>query len=229
MEYPKTENLYARDEVTHKLRLGEFKRLDFSQVDCWRVTEKIDGTNIRLVLQAGAFEVRGRTDAASLPPNFEEEALGQAGADTMAAALAAIDPAGVAITMIVFGEGYGPGIQKGGGGYAERKSLRIFDVLTYKEGCYSPLWRTWDDVVTVATILGLQTVPTLLIGAPTETIVELVRSDLYSQVAARDLDPLIDDLWSLRKMEGVVARTDPYLYDYRGHRVLWKLKKHDLP
>ena len=29
--------------------------------------------------------------------------------------------------------------------------------------------------------------------------------------------------------EGVIARTDPYLFDSRGGRVMWKLKYKDFP
>lgn len=237
--YPKTENLYARDDETHKLT-GAFRRTDFGQVDRWLVTEKIDGTNIRLVYQAarpgepGRFEVLGRTDAATLPKGFQEEALTDVDFDRMAAALAAIDEGGKAGAMVVYGEGYGPGIQKGGGDYTPKKSLRVFDVVTYlvsEDGEFSRgLWRTWEDVERVAGALGVETAPVLGTGWPTQDIVDFVRSEPYSRTALEDKGVVeYEEAAGLRTIEGVVARTDPYLFDYRGNRVLWKLKGHDLP
>lgn len=236
--YPKTENLYARDDATHKLT-GVLRRTDFGQVDRWLVTEKIDGTNIRLVYRAdrpgrhGVFDVLGRTDAAALPKNFQDEALSGVDFDRMAAALAAVDEVGRAEAMVVYGEGYGPGIQKGGGDYGPRKALRLFDVVTYlvdEDGGYSRLWRTWEDVETVAEVLGLKTAPVLIENAKVGTVLEYVRSQPYSRVAVEDKEIVeYEQVADVRVMEGVVARTDPYLFDYRGNRVLFKLKGHDLP
>lgn len=67
MEFPKIETLYERDaetfRVTDTLRLPEF-----SLITQWLVTEKIDGTNVRVFFEAGG-EIRfgGRTDAAQMP------------------------------------------------------------------------------------------------------------------------------------------------------------------
>lgn len=245
MRFPKIENLYARDDATHRLVLGELRRSDFGQIGSWLVTEKIDGTNIRLVYRAarataglwapGLFEVRGRSDEATLPKRFQEEALPDVDLrDRMAAALSAIDDRGVAEAMVVYGEGYGPGIQKGGGDYGPRKAFRVFDVVTYtisEDGDFSRgLWRTWEDVESVASILGVQTAP-MLGGIKTiADALDFVRSDPYSRVAVEDKGVVeYEQVADLRVMEGVVARTDPYLFDFRGNRVIFKLKSEDLP
>ena len=232
MSFPKIENLYARDDETHKLKVGEYRRSDFAQIGSWLVLEKIDGTNIQLVYSAPGghpqMEVKGRTDAAVLPKLFEAEAIPEVTGELLSDALCQIDDTGTVEGMVIYGEGYGPGIQKGGGDYATRKSLRIFDVVTYKEGS-RPLWRTWGDVVLVADVLGLETAPVLGDGLSTAEIAALVRADLYSRVAAADLEVMeYEQTADLRRMEGVIARTDPYLFDYRGNRVLFKLKGHDL-
>ena len=106
MQYPKTDNLYARDEATHKLT-DVLKRTDFGQVDRWLVTEKIDGTNIRLVLDwftddSPAFDVRGRSDTATLPKGFIEEALPDFPLLRMVDAWRRIDPGEVSSRMVVF-------------------------------------------------------------------------------------------------------------------------------
>lgn len=224
-EYPKTENLLARDEDTHKLILGEFRDRAFEQVGQWHVTEKIDGTNIRLVLTRNEnlwdYDVRGRSDAANLPKNFVAEAVPDIRTSTMCHALAAIDPEGYCdLGMIVYGEGYGPGIQSGGN-YAAKKSLRIFDVLTFAEG-RSPLWRPWADVEAVSAVLGIDTAPVISDAMTTADVIALLADGGQPSIVSSIEGNATSD------MEGVVARTDPYLYTSRGTRVKYKLKTHDL-
>jgi hypothetical protein len=139
-----------------------------------------------------------------------------------------VDP----VKMIVYGEGYGPGIQKIGVQYALQKSFRAFDVVTYRgiaeHGHWGPgLWRTWADVRMVADILGIKAAPELMRDVPLDEIVEYVRRDSISRVAYEENTNLEPGTYI--PAEGVVVRTDPYLYDYRGNRVLFKLKGHDLP
>ena len=233
MRYPKTESPYVRDEETHLLVPGIFRRPDFAQIGRWLVTEKIDGTNIRVILNGhllgdpvldgpvfASWDVRGRSDDATLPKRFVEEAFPHVSVSLLESALNAIEPMrdperGYA--MVVYGEGYGAGIQKGAC-YSPTKQLRIFDVLTFKEGSRS-LWRTWNDVVEVARVLGLSTVPVVWAEASLAQV-RLCVGD-YSRVAQQHGMPPI-------QQEGVVARTDPYLYDYRGNRVMFKLKSKDL-
>lgn len=227
-EYPKTPNLFARDPETHVV-IRQPKE-EFTQIATWLVTEKIDGTNIRLVLDTDkTISVRGRSDAAALPKNFEAEALGDGWQGRLLLALQTIEPEHWEhFALIVFGEGYGPGIQKGGGGYAPRKSLRIFDVVTINsEG--RRLWRTWDDVKTVSEILGVPTAPVISWYSRMDTneVIRYVKGDPDSVVAIADggaPEPPVGH----RGQEGVIARTDPYLFDYRGNRVMFKLKGKDL-
>lgn len=247
-EYPKTENLYARSDETHKLIPGVFKRADFAQVDRWLVTEKVDGTNIRIIYNRilGTVEARGRSDAAPLPGKegrFMEQAFPD-GLDLEAYenALVAIDPTDKAGLMVIYGEGYGAGIQKGGGDYRDSMGFVAFDVRTYKatdmyadadrlsppprEECYryhDPLWRTWADVETVCTLANLETVPVLATDVTTAKAVYYAREPgpwEISHLAHRNgKEPKVP--------EGIVARTDPYLFDFRGERVMFKLKPAD--
>jgi hypothetical protein len=48
--YGKTENLFVRDESTHKLVIGATRSPAVPQIKDFIVTEKIDGTNIRVIL-----------------------------------------------------------------------------------------------------------------------------------------------------------------------------------
>jgi RNA ligase len=252
-EYPKTENLLSRDQDSHKLVLGRLRHRAYEQVNEWLVTEKIDGTNIRLRLTWGGStyatpipvaEVLGRSDAAQLPKRFAEEALpcgltASLGAQLFEAmkeitpglkltADGSLDPiSGPLMQMVIYGEGYGAGIQKGGY-YSPIKRLRIFDVVT---GHYatSPYWRPWSDVVLVAQILGLQTVPLIYERATTDEVMDYVHDKPHSGVSPlENTDIYRTPLREWPDAEGVVARTDPYLFDSRGRRIMFKLKTRDL-
>lgn len=245
-EYPKTENLFTRDSDTHKLNLGDLRRVQFGQIARWLVTEKIAGTNIRVCLHwtansLGALvpvaSVRGRSDAANLPGDFVKSALGVEGGFDLTAKLTnlACELLGVdwealkadPVTLIAYGEGYGPGIQKVGRGYTDRKRLRLFDVTTRKvtssEG--GTYWRPWCDVETAAKFLDVETVPLLSSGAPLDRVVAFVQGAEHSQVALEEKPDGVD----AAPIEGVIARTNPYLFDSRGNRILFKLKGYDLP
>jgi hypothetical protein len=219
--YPKIETLFNRGPdhfVTDDLRCPEF-----NQIAHWLVTEKIDGTNIRVSLESidpldgfAPWQVRfyGRTDAAQIPTFLLGYLQDTFTLDKMVA-LCMADAELYSITL--YGEGYGARIQKGGGNYREGVSFRLFDVLV--DGKW---WLDWENVCDVAVKLGIFTVPRLAseFEADLDFIVAAVRGGFTSQVARweRGIDV---------PAEGVVARTDPYLFDKRGHPLRFKLKTRD--
>lgn len=227
MEYPKIETLFDRDETTKKVLEGHIRLPEFGLVNKWLVTEKIDGTNIRVILEPEkemdiegvilhrgvGVKLGGRTDAAQMPVNLLGHLLSTFPAEKVAAAF---DPGTHAI---LFGEGYGPKIQKGGGSYRNTPSFRLFDVVVFG-GEGRPWWLNWPDVEDVAKKLGIETVPVL-------GIMDLE----YAIRFGRGTPSLVAERESLstttREAEGIVARTDPLLFDRRGKRVIWKLKVGD--
>lgn len=270
-EYGKTENLYRRNDQTHKLDLGNFTSPHIRQIKDFIVTEKIDGTNMRIILDWGydpeePFEerryiphvsVRGRSDNANMPTNFLKEAFGVDEewelSDRLFRALCVLLHGGESheelvekITsdptmMVIYGEGYGAGIQKGGY-YSPTKQFRAFDVVTYRYFDPSltgetplhvpeysrPLWRWWDEVCDVCEVAKIKTVPVLAYDATVEDCVERIR-DIRSAVAAQESGKEYARGSDLPHAEGIVARTDPYLYDWNKRRVFFKLKAHDMP
>ena len=112
------------------------------------------------------------------------------------------------VDVVLFGEGYGPGIQKGGGLYRTEKSFILFDVLV--GGRY---WLEREAVNDVASKLGIDAVPYL--GRMTlDQIVELAKTPFPSKIGTA-------------MAEGVVARPIETLFDKRGNRVIIKLKTKD--
>jgi hypothetical protein len=229
LEYPKIETLFVRDEVTHRIPMyvpeRALRRVEFSVPSRWLLTEKIDGTNIRIPFSTKAAAspsgdssyvgVRGRTDAAQIPPfllSFLQETF------TLEKLLASFDPDTIGI---LFGEGYGPRIQKGGGNYRSDVSFRLFDVVVFGADDHAAWWLDWNDIEDVARKLGIETVPVVGRGVGLGEAIQTVEAGLGSAVAYQENGRT--DV----NAEGVVARTDPLLFDRRGHRLVWKLKERD--
>ena len=49
--YPKIQTLWKRDKEMGKVIEGELSKPEFDNIKNWLVTEKIDGTNIRIIFK----------------------------------------------------------------------------------------------------------------------------------------------------------------------------------
>lgn len=209
IEYPKIETLFERGldhRVTDKIR-----RPEWTQVGGWSVTEKIDGTNIRVHLDIeGKVHFGGRTERAQVPAFLLDHLMETFPAEKMKAALW-LD--GVPADAVLFGEGYGPKIQKGGGNYRSDVSFRLFDVYVGEKW-----WLEWNNVVDVAAKLGITTPQLIFANAAWGAIEHLVRVGFASYAAK-------EDGGTGRQAEGIVARS-PF-FNRHGSRVMFKLKTKD--
>ena len=205
-KYRKIETLFVRDTKTFKVT-NELRLPEFDLVKRWLATEKIDGTNVRVFFEVGG-QVRfgGKTDNAQMPTFLLSHLQ-----DTFPLELFGV-AFGEGAVGVLYGEGYGPKIQKGGGNYRDNVSFRLFDVRV------GDWWLNWDDIEDVARKLSIQTVPVLYRSAPLEDVLKAlhVRSQVALVEAANDIT-----------QEGIVARTDPLLMTRNGHRLMWKLKAKD--
>jgi len=231
LEYGKTENLLARDPDEPQFMLGDvFRKEEFRIPALWHVTEKIDGTNMRLIYRPAAklIEVRGRSDRANVPGDLLEHMMGLAPLELFSRVFddylgeEAIEN-GASVT--IYGEGFGAGIQKGGG-YGPTKRFAAFDILytryTFGEdgedgesGWTSHSWCNPATVSMLCAELGIEEVP--LVGP------KLTLDDIYAFVARGQ-----SAFGPEAPFEGIVARTDPYLFTQGGSRLMFKLKCADL-
>lgn len=231
IEYGKTENLFNRDPATHKLIVGDLRCAEFGQIKHWLVTEKIDGTNMRVVYSPDEqrVEIRGRSDNAQIhgdlmkfmQDTFTLEKMNAQFYDFMEG------DGRENSSVTIYGEGYGPGIQKGGGDYAPAKVFRMFDVMYHwrgmgYEGNGLDSWAMWETVQMIAEGLNVETVPVLMRNVGLDEVVDLVMSELTSETA------LLDNMRPDVIAEGVIARTDPYLFNHRGSPIKFKLKGKDI-
>lgn len=215
--YPKIETLFNRDPKTFKVIEGQFRFPELTNIKTWWITEKIDGTNIRIAyfVDGGARRLLflGRTNNAQMPTFLLSYLQQTFTLDKMKSAFPDLKDED---TVILFGEGYGPKIQKGGGNYSKEVSFRLFDVKVGK------WWLEQENIWIVAANLGLKHVPDLYSPMTLEEAVDLVKSEPKSIVAQED-----GGKPDSHKIEGIVARTRPLLLRRNGERLMWKLKIRD--
>ena len=206
MKYPKINTIWERDE-NNKFRIieGNYSKIEFTAVKKWSITEKIDGTNIRVIYKNGIVSFGGRTDNAQIPANLYEYLQRTFTLPQMKELFGDADIQDV----VLFGEGYGPKIQKGGGLYRDDAGFILFDA--YIGGW----WVLRDSIEDIASNIGIDCVP--LIGTMgIDEAVKYVQSKPDSLIANK---PKI--------MEGIVARSYPLMLFRNGDPLMWKLKARD--
>lgn len=201
-EYHKIQTVFKRDMenkgktlLEGQWTLPEFEYLAGNQ---WVFTEKVDGTNIRVMLHDGMVTFGGKTDSAQIPAQLvarlNERFL------PMATKMWEV----FGCDACLYGEGYGAKIQKGGGNYRPDQDFVLFDVRV------GQWWLQRFDVEDVAQKLGIDVVP--IIGEGT----------LYDAVAEAKAG--IVSKWGDFQAEGIVARPKTELQTRDGKRIITKIK-----
>ena len=206
IEYHKIQSVYLRDPATrHRtFLLGEWSMAEFGYLanNDWLWTEKVDGTNIRVRSYADRVEFGGRTEDAQIPAQLITRLQAMF---TLELFREKLPDEG---EVILFGEGYGAKIQKGGGNYkADGCDFVLFDVMiggTYLER---------ENVVDIGEKLGVRVVPVVGVGSLNAAI-ETVRAGMESA-------------WGNFAAEGLVMRPAVELVTRRGHRIITKVKTRD--
>jgi len=203
-EYHKINTIYKRNmEAKHKpLIVGDWSDPIFEYLadNIWEWDEKIDGTNIRIMISR-CVEFGGKTDNAEIPKKLNEYL--HATFLPQSEKLFDMFPEGACL----YGEGVGEGIQKGGGNYSPDQIFILFDVLV------GHMWLKRDAVREIAKDIKIPSVP--LIG----------RGNLHemSSLVKCGFTSRLGNFIS----EGVVARPEMGLCDRRGQRIIAKLKHKD--
>lgn len=238
-EYPSTQNLYASNGLSNKghergPQYG-FSHPSFDSISKWLVLDKLDGMNMRVVFHPYGHNddptdptvgIFGRTDKAQIPGDllssiqdwalpvslmtvFGYDPLWELGDD---------DKFAWQHKVVLYGEGVGPGIQGAAGqAYGGKKRFVLFDVKIGHK------WLDWDDVVDVANKLGIETATMLGRDVDLEMAKMLaVNEDAFPEHTGLGVT------YKRAYVEGGILRTDPYLFDWRGNRIMAKYKVRDL-
>lgn len=202
MEYPKINSIYKRD-VNGKLIPGEYSQEEFKYLEnCqWFATEKVDGTNIRIIWDGEKVEFRGRTDKAIIQPTLLK---------TLNESFTDIDLYRQVFgnqKAIVYGEGYGNGIQQAGKHYLPNSNNFIaFDINI------SGWWLKREDVLDLCSKMNIIAVP-------------YIAKDTLVNLEKIVINGFNSDL--TKYPEGIVAKPLVDLYGRDGKRVIVKIKRKD--
>jgi hypothetical protein len=203
IEYHKM--VYLRDPETKfkTLLIGQYAEPEFEYLayNDWVFTEKVDGTNIRVMIDSGQIKFGGKTDNASIP-SFLLERLAERFL-RQSDKLFEMFPDGGCL----YGEGYGARIQKGGGNYRPDQDFVLFDA---KVGDW---WLQRDSLEDISNKLTLDIVPIIGRGSLPK-MVDMVKGGFISR-------------WGAFPAEGIVARPAVELKSRNGHRIITKLKHKD--
>ncbi|MFG1302670.1 RNA ligase family protein [Xanthobacter autotrophicus] len=204
-EYHKIDTVFKRDMNTKfkTLLMGEYSNDTFRYLakNEWVFTEKVDGTNIRVIIANGSITFGGKTDNAQIPASLVKR-LEDRFHPQKDALLDAFPDGGC-----LYGEGYGARIQKGGGNYRADQDFVLFDARV------GEWWLERDAIENVAAKFGLNVVPIIGRGTLHEMIIKAA-SGFYSA-------------WGDFVAEGIVARPAVELKTRNNSRIITKIKHSD--
>lgn len=205
-EYHKIDTIFKRDPSTNfkRLMIGDYSNDAFAYLanNIWVFTEKVDGTNIRVMISPeGSLSFGGKTDSADMPAAL----VGALEAQFLpiASDLHVAFPEGACL----YGEGYGGKIQAVGK-YRPDSAFVMFDI---KVGDW---WLQRQAIEDVAVKFAIDVVPIVGEGSLHDMIAIVKAGTLMSR-------------WGDFQAEGLVAKPKTELCDRSGRRIVTKLKVRD--
>jgi hypothetical protein len=219
--FPKIYNPFKRTEDGKSIQTGVFSRDEFAALldTPWTATEKMDGTNVRIVwdTENDVVSIFGRKANSQFHPDLLKRLQGIfAEPGRWHAAFEELIHADVMITL--YGEGIGPGIQKGGGGYLPVKDFCLFDVRV------GPLWLKQDDVTEIARKMALHRAPVYGI----KTLKDWIRFVAWAKQDGTFISAL-PGASTDKLAEGLICRPQCNFLTRMGERVVCKIKRSQVP
>lgn len=212
--YHKITTVFKRDPANMRYVFdGQWSEPEFEYLanNEWVWTEKVDGTNIRVMWDGESVTFGGKTDNAQMyVPLMQRlrELFDTASKHEELKKLFGVKNPDKEISVCLYGEGYGAKIQKGGGNYrADGVDFVLFDVMV------GGWWLQRKDVEGIAVNLGIKVVPIVGKGTLFEAV-EYVRNKPQSQ-------------WGEFQSEGLVCRPATELVTRSGKRIITKIKCRD--
>lgn len=211
-EYHKINSVYKRDEKGNFI-IGEWSEPEFEYLkdNPWLWTEKIDGTNIRVMFvneDITETTFGGKTDNAQIPAKLVSHLQYTFTNDLLESVFGRTEG------VCLYGEGYGAGIQKGGGNYSLDQRFILFDV---KIGNW---WLKRADIEDIADKLNIPVVPVMGEFRTLTQMVAMVKTGAETMVPSSTIN-------MTAKMEGWVGTPLVPLFNRKGERIITKLKYKD--
>jgi len=215
IEYPHIDSVFKRDG-RGKFIIGEYSQPEFEYLKDlpWSWTEKIDGTNIRVMYtleEGNASGIRkvifgGKTSKAQLNAKFVTILEETFPLELMQEEFGETD-------VCLYGEGFGKGIQKVGELYSSTQKFILFDIRVGR------WWLKRDSVEEIAARLNIPVVPKLETG-------NISLEYMVRDVAAFTDNPPHSNIGTAT-IEGWVGIPAVPLLSRSGQRVITKVKYRD--
>jgi len=210
-KYHKIQTVFFRDPENNMKTLleGQWSKPEFEYLkdNLWECTEKIDGTNIRILWDGKNLEFRGKSDNAEIPKHLLVDLKLLFTPEKLSNTFTQLE---LGTTVCLYGEGYGKKIQKGGNYIADSTSFILFDVKI------GPWWMKRDDLEIFAKKLQINIVP--ILGYMTlEQAIEKVRNGFTSTISENPE----------YIAEGLICKPKINLSNRGGQRVITKIKHKD--
>lgn len=207
-EYHKIQTVFLRSPESNfkNLMEGQWATPEFETLQNinWVWTEKIDGTNIRIMFDGETVRFGGKTDDAQMPTFLLKVLQDTFTVDRMK------DVFPDATEVCLYSEGYGAKIQKGGNYLRDRTDFMLFDV---KVGTW---WLERDSIQEIAGKLNIPIVPIIGIGSLLDAV-QYAKTGFKSTVS-QNLD---------YTAEGLVMKPVITLFNRKGERIVAKIKHRD--
>ncbi len=207
-QYHKIEGLFKRDmEGDKQLIEGSFRNecVEYLKDNVWQWSEKIDGTNVRIGWDGHKVSFGGRTDNAQMPMPLMERLQELFSGDTNEELF---EQKFGEDQVILYGEGYGGKIQSGGA-YNPTQDFILFDVMV------GDVFLERENIEDIANAFGIKVVPIILKGTIQEAI-DYVKTKPNSVISVEK-----------KESEGLVGVPKVRLTDFRGNRIIVKIKVKD--
>lgn len=196
--YPKIHSIYSRDPETYEIVQGQFSIPEFEQYkdEQWIFTEKIDGTNIRVIWDGNNVTFKGKKENSQIPVRLLKK-------------LEELFPVEKFINYscgTLYGEGFGYGIQYSNNYYLEGEEVGfiLFDAFA------DDSWVSYEDIKRIADRLDIKCVDIVFTGTLLEGY-EFAREGFPSAYGGK-------------LAEGLIGRPVGEPLDSKGDRVTVKLR-----
>lgn len=207
-KYHKINGLYSIIEGT---RLFDTSKYSYPEIDYlkdlpWKFTEKVDGTNVRVIWNGYGVNFLGRNDDSDIPEGLNKALFELFMSDETERIF---EQKFGEKEVILFGEGYGGKVQAHKH-YREKESFILFDVMV------NGVMLKRENVEEIAHAFNIEVVPIIMVDT-IEKAVQFVKTKPRSVVGGDEVE-----------MEGLVGTPVIDLYGRGGKRVIVKIKVKDL-
>lgn len=206
IEYMKIQNVFKFDEKYRKI-IGLNEPYETLKDIQWYGTEKVDGTNTRILWDGHRISIMGHTEKSQLPKHLIEYLSNIFLTSEMEYVFEQIfEDKEVAI----FGESYGNKIKKDGEKYInDNVGFIIFDINI------NNFWLSRENAENICKRLNFDVVPIVFNGTLDEAK-EFILKHPCSTLSKE------------HEMEGLVLKPKVQLFDSKGHLITCKLKYRDI-